>query len=724
MSEHVARAVETCDARAVPGEAPALVAAPGRGPLTPAAVAAMQATAGNRAVTRMLVARHAGPENLTEAHEASAHAEEKDRREHDKQAQQSFDRLSTDGMEAELRKHAAKSTGCYEIGLGRLPPALQALIRQIQQTITDVETAIGKEDVDLKALRDRMKTGARSWHDDDQGKIPVSKTKASPVSQFFSSWRSEDAEGGRDTTHKQEKKGFTGAKRPLREYTAVGWMTASQDGRLIYDALDDVIYLSVRHYTDDMYFRILAPRARTAAKTVTLWDFDFLLFQAWEGLAADLAGMAAAAAAEEEQAPRKGSKIQFDALSEDTQQYRAELARVRALYAAAYGAAVTARADAETTRKKEAAIAARLAKHTQGKKKKPAKEEKEETAAEPAEEFATFTWQQMTFFVGSTAGYIGYKSSKRIICPPYKASTTIGELGELFRNCVDGKPGNLENVALALAALAAEPARHPTAALEALFAVIRRSPFESSRKAFGVALPMATGGTIATGGVPVQVLLQEAALGREIIVAMLATHWDMDKSAVESHMLEQVAGVSAAKAVEVFKNLLFAALVPEASRGKRLPRKPVTPDTKPAEQPVPPEASKPPPPSSAPPEEIKIEAPDFGMEQKVIPRRPSRWEPLTSSIAGAPHQPGVMSPLDVLVEMTITQQYEGFTEFWDAYEHFAAEHRGAFSFTLSPGQVMNRLNGAPPTRFHMMDDDDWPRYYEFKKRHPEFSYGV
>ena len=105
-------------------------------------------------------------------HDASAHADEKDQREHDKQAQQSFDRLATAGMEEELRKLATKGAGCYEIGLGRLPPALQALIRQIQQTISDVETAVGKEEVDLKALRDRMKTGARSWHDDDKGKIP------------------------------------------------------------------------------------------------------------------------------------------------------------------------------------------------------------------------------------------------------------------------------------------------------------------------------------------------------------------------------------------------------------------------------------------------------------------------------------------------------------------------------------------------------------------------
>ena len=102
MSERVARAVESSDERVVSDQALAPVAAPGRGPLTPAAVTAMQATAGNRAVTRMLVARHAGPENLKDPHDASAHADEKDQREHDKQAQQSFDRLATAGMEEEL----------------------------------------------------------------------------------------------------------------------------------------------------------------------------------------------------------------------------------------------------------------------------------------------------------------------------------------------------------------------------------------------------------------------------------------------------------------------------------------------------------------------------------------------------------------------------------------------------------------------------------------------
>ena len=516
----------------------------------------------------------------------------------------------------------------------------------------------------------------------------------------------------------------------MREYTAVGWQTAHQDGRLIYDALDDIFYLSVKHYTDDMYFRILAPRARTAAATVTLWDFDFLLFQAWEALAAELARMAAAPPPEEKQATSKGPpKIESAALSEDTQRYMTELSRVRTLYATAYGEAVAALQAAEAKRKKDAEIAARLAKHTQGKKKKAAKEETEETPAAPAEEFATFTWQRMKFFVGSTAGYIGYSSGKGIICPAYKTGTTIGELGEVFRNCADGSPpGDMESIALALAALAAEPTRHPTAALEALFAVIRRSPFEASRQAFGAALPMAAGGTIATGGVPVQVLLQEAALGREIIVGLLAKHWDMDKDDVESTLLKQVAGVSPAKAVEVFKKLLFAALVPEDARRKRLPIKPTAPETKPPEQPAPPEAAKPPeetkppPPSSAPPEEIKIEAPDFGMEQKAIERRPSRWEPMTAAIRGAPHRPGVMSPLDVLVEMALSHEYEGFTEFWDAYDQFVAEHLDEFAFVLGPSHVMNRIKRAPPTRLYIMGDDDWPLYDEFKKSHPQFSY--
>ncbi len=713
MSERVAQAVENRDERVVPDQPLALVAAPGRSPVTPAMVAAMQATAGNRAVTRMLVARHAGPENLKDAHDASAHADEKDQREHDKQSQQSFDRLSTAGMEDELRKLAAKGTGCYEIGLGRLPPALQALIRQIQQTIADVETAVGKEGADLRALRDRMKTGARSWHDDDKGKIPASKTKAaSPLSQFFSTWRNEDIESGRDTTHKQEKKGFAGAKRPLREYTAVGWQTAHQDGRLIYDAMDDEFYLSVKHYTDDMYFRILAPRSRKPATTVTLWDFDFLLFQAWESLAADLARMAAAAAAEEELVTPKGSKIDFGALSEDTQGYMTELSRVRALYATAYGEAVTALEAAEAKRKKDAATAARLAKNAQqGRKKKGAKEE-EEQPAQPAEEFATFTWQRMMFFVGSTAGYIGYRSAKGIICPAYKTGTTVGELAEVFRNCADGKPpADMESIALALAALAAEPTRHPTAALEALFVVIRRSPFEASRQAFGAALPMAAGGTIATGGVPVQVLLQEAALGREIIVGLLAKHWGIEKEDVESTLLKQVAGVSPAKAVDVFKNLLFAALVPEETRSKRLPRKPAAP-----------EESKPPPPSAAPAEEITIKAPDLGMEQKVIERRPSRWEPMTAAIRGAPQAPGVMSPLDVLVEMAVTQEYEDFTEFWDAYDQFVAEHHGEVTFVLGPVHVINRIRRRPPTQLHIMGDADWPLYNEFKKSHPQFSF--
>ena len=107
-----------------PDEALARVAASGRSPLTPAAVAAMQATAGNRAVTRMLVARHAGPDNLKDPHDASAHTDEKDQREHDKQAQESFDRLSTAGMEEELRKLATEGTGCYDID--RRPAAARA----------------------------------------------------------------------------------------------------------------------------------------------------------------------------------------------------------------------------------------------------------------------------------------------------------------------------------------------------------------------------------------------------------------------------------------------------------------------------------------------------------------------------------------------------------------------------------------------------------------------
>lgn len=102
--------------------------------------------------------------------------------------------------------------------------------------------------------------------------------------------------------------------------------------------------------------------------------------------------------------------------------------------------------------------------------------------------------------------------------------------------------------------------------------------------------------------------------------------------------------------------------------------------------------------------------------------RPSPWREMASNILQLPPARGRMSPQHVLLELARSPAYnDSAPDFWAAYDRYRGDNP-RFTYILSPVQVINRLNGASPTRLYIMDSDDWDRYEQFKNEHLEFDY--
>jgi hypothetical protein len=425
----------------------------------------------------------------------------------------------TKGPSSKPRRKEPEGPDALAVPIGRLPPALQALVRHVQRMVTDLENALGSEEKEgekaaaqtRERFRARIATGARSWHDDLLGKVPEVDAPPSARADFFLDWRNEAAAEGKDVIGKQKKnraaRNVKGGARPLREYTATGWKEGNQ-GRLIYDPIADILYLSPAHYEGDkFYYRIISPRASGGsnenAVTLTRWDKLFLAYQAWEELAADLQRLAT------------DEPTDLPPLRADVDKYVRKLHAMRMAYQQAFAAARKQLKD------KERAQDEQIAREEKFKKKNPSLKVSERKTF--GEQFAPFPCFGAPFVVGSTNGYIGFDvprlKDKSPLCPEYDESTSIGEVAKLFQSCIDGKPigadeESMKAAAKMLAALLAETSRHPPAALEALFGVLPTEhgapAFKTSTRAYGYVFPMAAGGTIGTGGIAQEVLFQEA----------------------------------------------------------------------------------------------------------------------------------------------------------------------------------------------------------------------
>lgn len=473
-----------------------------------------------------VVQRHPGKEKLKGSHKASDHVSPEDQREHEKLAQDRFSKMTSE----ELLLHLGGTEALVDVPLEDLPPELQAWIRSIRKYLTDLEQALAtsKGGTDRgnieKTFRDRLKEGARSWHDDEHGKIPPPKAEGlSDRAGFFQRWRQDDAFLGKDVPAKQAKKEFSGQKYPYREYTATGWRQADQIGRLIYDPIDDQFYLTLSHYNEERYFRIVcpprpavgAPQGPSAA-VVSEAEIDTWLYQAWSGLSGELAKLGLG-----------GKGAAAVPPSKDALRCLMELHRLRGLYVAAYEGARGEVAAKQAKKKKAETIKAKLEEKVNpkgGKGSKGSQKSKQEAKAteeKPGEEISSFIWLGATFYVSSVAGYVGYHDGKKYQWPRYDG-TKIGAVAALFRQCVDrGWVIADEATSLMLAALVVETVRHPVASVEALFSVIERSPFPSDMQAFGTALPMSAGGTFSTGSVASGVIKQETALSRQVLSHVL-----------------------------------------------------------------------------------------------------------------------------------------------------------------------------------------------------------
>ena len=729
--------------------------------------ASLLAGLGNQAVLRALgVYRHPGKDALKDGHKASDHQDEPDQREHARLEQGDFDKDDSKAFFTKMEKLAPS----MEIDLDKLPGKLQALIRQIQSQITALEIAFftplnqGEMQADRdKALQGRIATGARSWHDDTNGLVPAPKNDAtsSPRAAFFANWRKGDKSTGKDVPTKQEKNlaklGSTGGKYPFREYTAVGWLEGHQNGRLIYDPFDDVFYLSLFHYKDKAYFRINAPRdggGGAAAASMSEWDLDLVLYQAYQEVSAEVAA-AAARKAEVKEGKGKPEKSRPDALlaamAPDVQRYLGVLHDLRTSYATRYDDAraeverIWAASQADKRRAELTAKAQTQSKGSRGKKESPeeaeAREKQEKEEKKKIKVDLPFMAFNHEFWVNSEKGFIGFKRAGKLTLPNYKDATTIGDIAILFRQCVEADAiGDEENTALMLAALLAEPSRHPVAALEALLAVIQSSPLPGGEKAFGHMLPMAAGGTIGTGGIALDVMLREARIGTEVIMALLAKHLELKKEEVEAYLFDLAAGGDLTLVTKTVKEWLFAALMTPARQARGF--KPVgemfakrredaaeaaeaaaaTETQTKAEEPV----SQ----NGAPPQEIVREVPDefpehlreLAVDGAGAQPLHSIWTLQAANYQGPPGSPdGTLSPQQVLVQMRDSRGYEDYTSFWVAYDVFRHENPQA-QYELSPIQVINYIQRRSPTALFVMRMEDWDEYDKFKQEHPEFVY--
>jgi hypothetical protein len=267
---------------------------------------------------------------------------------------------------------------------------------------------------------------------------------------------------------------------------------------------------------------------------------------------------------------------------------------------------------------------------------------------------------------------------------------------------------------------------------------------------------MATGGTIATGGVALDVQLTEARIGRDVILGLLAAQLGADRDQVEALLYEMASTKPPQAVIGAFKTWLLAALqTPEARAKTFKPAKASYERRKETEKAQAEEAEKAkaqtapteqPPVDTPAPDTAQPQAPpvdlDAPAEKGSVPEEPfetampvglvdamffvSRWREMASNIMGRPSEtPGTASPQTVLLRMRDSGDYEYDGDpnvtFWVAYDDYRLEHP-ALVYTLSPVQVINRLDNQSPTRLYIMSGNDWARYDAFKTQHPEFDY--
>jgi hypothetical protein len=495
-----------------------------------------------------LIRRHPGKEGRDDEHGADGHEDDDDKRAHEGPATvgDRFSTMTSDEFVAALDQRAGPvKNKVRDLPSSELPRDLQGLIAYLQSKVTRLEATLANPKhtpAQVAALRIGISGAARSWHDDSGKKLPAPAGGTSPRAAFFADWRARMAAEGREVPAKQAgKAGVERSEIPYREITCVGWAEAAQNGRLIYDPVDDLFYLTCQHYRDAAYFRVLAPpRAAAASATaepataeVSPFEVELLLQEAWATVAAEVdeeiwgrlgggseaamataaptaekgrgskskrrapggKGSASAAVAtakeepsDDEEAPPARERP-LEAMDDDTARCATELFQLRAQYAAAVATAK----DMER----------RAASGASGGKR--------------SEAFAPLPWRGGAFVVGSINGYIGYQHRGAVQLPGYDRGTTVGDLGGRFQGILDaGACTADEGTALMLAGLVAETVRHPPAALEALFVVIQRPVFEKSRTAYGNALPMSAGSTLGAG--IIEVTRKEAGLTRDAIV--------------------------------------------------------------------------------------------------------------------------------------------------------------------------------------------------------------
>lgn len=677
---------------------------------------------GNQAVMRMLaVMRHKGSDKKEdEPHTASEHASVEDQREHDREAQKGFDDLDSKGCFKLLTQFATKeSAKIMTIPLEALPPALQALVRHIQSTITELEVALAEgaleddeEGEGEERLRDHIRAGARSWHDDSPDMLPAvdPKKTRSKRGDFFTRWRAEDAAGGRDTTNKQEKNlAKTGGKSsllPHREYTAVGWKEADQLGRLIYDPIEDQFYLSITHYQDVYYFRIVAPRPKAAdpeaplAARANRWDIEFLIYRAWERLAEELAELGGAEEEEaeaEEEAPSLTAENAPDALACVT-----ELVALRRLYQKAHAECTASFERLLRQWEKDVSVAEKMRALHKPPPKEPGAKPK------PLDVNAPFQWCGMNLCVNADNGYIGYTQGKAVMLPGYSTSAKLRDVAMSFRNCVAANAlvGPIDDVVQALAALVAEPSRHPPALMEAVFALLEVSPI-ADRKAFGKGnsgLPMAAGGTDATGGVPTRVLRQESALGLEVIIRMLTTHAGLSRQQIADLLIEVAETKGAAAALEWVEGILRAALMGEEAQqaeiGRLSPPRDAPRLTSLLTQPLSP---------ASPPSTITIPLAETETETAVA---------VAVADEEGKDEEGPMTP--EAVRGLFGGEVEG--DFWDGYDDFRFSNPG-LDYVLTSYQVLAYVDRTlDPFAPRELTSAEERKVTEFIQLHPEFMY--
>jgi hypothetical protein len=275
---------------------------------------------------------------------------------------------------------------------------------------------------------------------------------------------------------------------------------------------------------------------------------------------------------------------------------------------------------------------------------------------------------------------------------------------------------------------------------------------------------MATGGTIATGGIAAEVLQQEGRLGGDVALRQLQR---FDESGARDRV-KAVAALPAADAIAQLKAWLLSVLQnPEAQQAAlarpRTDQAPSVDDPASTAPPGPTEltASDPVAPGVAPAVAVTVPgpvpvavadplAPGASTANPVPDAPPSPTGPTTPPATGAPGNPsgarpvtrpvrppwapepgrlrdrhgtGPVHPLDVIETMSADPRYAGFPNFWDAFAVYRMDHP-QLRFTLSPINMLHWARRESPAELRIMGPDDWPDWETFKHDHPEFVFDV